>query len=45
MLRSKKAPPNEASNRKVDRAKMRDKLRATKDVDDVADIILSRWAE
>lgn len=45
VLRSKKAPPNEASKRNANKAKMREKLRASKDVDDVADIILSRWAE
>lgn len=45
VLRSQKAPQNEASKRKAQSAKMRDKLRSSRDVDDLADVILSRWAE
>ena len=45
VLRSQKAPQNEASKRKAQSAKMREKLRSSRDVDDLADVILSRWAE
>jgi len=45
VLRSKKAPQNEASKRKIANAKQREKLRNSRDIDDLADVILSRWAE
>lgn len=45
VLRSKKAPQNEANKRKQASVKQRDKLRSSKDIDDVADIIMSRWAD
>ena len=45
VLRSQKAPQNEASKRKAQSAKMREKLRSSRDVDDLADVILSRWAD
>jgi len=45
VLRSKKSPPSETSKRKVSQAKMQEKLAKSRDIDDVADVILSRWAE
>ena len=45
VLRSKKSPPSETSKRQVSQAKMLEKLKTSRDIDDVADVILSRWAE
>ena len=45
VLRSKKAPPTDASKRKAAAAKQRDALRTSRDVDDLANVILNRWAD
>lgn len=45
VLRSQKAPQSDASKRKAAASKQRDALRSSRDVDDVASVILSRWAE
>lgn len=45
VLRSKKAPQNEASKHKAATVKQREKLRTSRDIDDLADVILSRWAD
>ena len=45
VLRSQKAPQSDASKRKAAANKQRDALRSSRDVDDVASVILSRWAE
>jgi hypothetical protein len=43
VLRSKKAPPNEVVRKQAANAKAREKMRASKDLDDIADVLLSRW--
>ena len=45
VLRSQKAPQSDASKRKSAANKQREALRSSRDVDDVASVILSRWAE
>ncbi|ADE38617.1 hypothetical protein [Candidatus Puniceispirillum marinum] len=43
VLRSKKSPPNEAIRRKANLAKQQEALRSSRDTDDIANVILSRW--
>lgn len=45
VLRSKKSPPNDSAKRKASLAKQQEALRNSRDIDDVANVILSRWEE
>lgn len=45
ILRSKKSPPSEAAKKATATAKQREMLRQSRDVDDVADVLLSRWEQ
>jgi len=45
VLRSKKSPPTDAAKRKVNLAKQQDALRNSRDIDDVANVLLARWEE
>ena len=45
VLRSKKSPPTDAVKRKASLAKQQEALRNSRDIDDVANVILSRWEE